>query len=306
VASEVDPAHRLLTQGRESGHGDPAELLGLARLELGGRHVARSPRRVLRLVVVDLARRDDLDRRKRLALEHGHGELPARHEGLAQDVLVVPEGEIERRRKLPGRADDREADGRTATGRLDDQRKAECVDHLLRRGVAWRPCGRWHAGPREQLLRHPLVERERAAEHARASVRDSGHVERRLDVAVLSVAAVQREEHHVGLAEGRQLGKGCAQRPPAHVPELLEGRRLTADFAPQVAGFLDGRDRAVCRVDGYDLVPAAAQSLDDGPPRSQRYASLLARATQQDGDRQAPAHRNPFSSIHESLYSFDR
>ena len=53
----------------------------------------------------------------------------------------------------------------------------------------------------EHALAHRLVHRERAREHARSRCRATGEVEQRLERSVLAGRPVERDEHHLGVAE---------------------------------------------------------------------------------------------------------
>ena len=102
---------------------------GRRRVEVGGDHRLRPAVEVLRLVVVELARRDDLAGHRRLGLVVAeHGALDLARLGTAAsttDLAVEREGRLDRRRQRVRRLRLRDADARSEIGRLHEHRQPE-------------------------------------------------------------------------------------------------------------------------------------------------------------------------------------
>src|SRR5581483_8890610 len=217
-----------------------------------------APGRVLHVVAVHLvAERDDLHGRERDVVQHRDRHLPSRHVLLDDHVRVVAARERGRALELAGAVDDRDAVARPFAARLEDERERS-------RKAAGGIAGAEQAGRRgrdaggdEELLREPLVHRDRAPEDSRAGVGNRHRLEEALDAAVLAVAAVERVERDLD-ALGAEVG--------GHVP-------ADRDLDDVVAA-LSQRGRRGTRAPLRDLAlggEAAAQHPDPRPAISPRH-----------------------------------
>ncbi len=210
----VDAGHPLAFDRGEGGERQLA-----CALPLGG----GDPRRdaelhlallVLGLVVVPLvAGHDDLARfgGDRLAVsEHADLDLDPVDELLDEHLLVVAEGECDRRFELGGVVGFRDPDRRAEPRGLDEHRVGERVGGLLA-AAQGDVAGDRDAAVAQHRLAQVLVHGERRSGHAGAHVGHAGQLEEALHGAVLAEGPVQQREDDVDLAE--RLGEPAVREP---------------------------------------------------------------------------------------------
>ena len=148
---------------------------------------------------VDLARQRR-DRRRHAVAEHADLDLGPLDELLDEHLLVVPEGELDRRRELLLGVHLRDADRRAEPRGLDEDRIAERVlDRIAEPDRVVR--GDRDAAVAHDLLEQVLVHREGRGGDAGADVRDAGELEEPLHRSVLAERAVEDREDDVDGAE---------------------------------------------------------------------------------------------------------
>src|SRR5262245_7330862 len=281
VEPEIHARHPAAVEHPRRGHPQRAHVLGQGLFEIGGAEIFRAAGRVLGLVVVEPALGPDLDDRKRLHAQHRHGELAALDVALEQDFLAEARRLPERGRECLPLLHDRKPDRRAFLVGLDHQREPEPPD--LGRRLAREECSRERlVGPHQQprrrrdpgLLEHPLghrlVDRDRARHHPRAGVGLAGEIEQCLERAVLPGAPVERNQHHLGVADrgGAHQRRGSRRNDGA-----LRDRALLLVARRQ--------QPPVGRVHRQHLVPELAQRLRHPAPGAQRDLAL----------RRGPAHQ---------------
>ena len=166
-------------------------------------------------------------------LEDRDGQVAPGHVALEQHLAVIGKRGDQRGRDVGRRARELDPQGRALRGRLDDNRKlqplldlgqrlggAEFLERGLVEGVEVR--GR-DAAIAHCVLRQHLVERADAGRDTGAGVGDAHHLEDLLHRAVLSVAAMERDECHVGGTRAQLLDEvGSDIDRGDLVPEPLE------------------------------------------------------------------------------------
>src|SRR2546426_196028 len=250
LEKEVHPRHAGAVDGAvrlERELADPPGRLG----RKGGWHrESRLAIRVLRRVVVELARVRDLAGQGGHGLvvpEHAHLDLAAGDGAFDEDLPVVARRLVERPGQGARVADLADPDGRAEIRRLDEAGEAEGVRDPARDALGRPPP--FVAGHHEVLddgqavglehrLHRRLVHPDRGGEHARADVGQVGELEEALDRAVLPVRAVEHDDDdvevaHLGGEAPGGLGPGEARRRGAVDGLGAVGQRLL-DFAGAV------------------------------------------------------------------------
>jgi hypothetical protein len=172
--------------------------------DVGGDHMARPARLVLRVVVVP-AVRQDVGHGERAVAHHGRGELPARRIGLDHHDL----GHLGRqpRRRIRALGHDVDADRGAFVVGLHDIRRRQDMPRLDL-GLAGQAAFH-HGKPLGPVggLGALLVHGERGGEHAGMGVGDAQPFEQALHAAILAPAAMKRVERDVGGDLGKTLGE---------------------------------------------------------------------------------------------------
>ena len=222
-------------------------------------------------VIIKAVPRNDLDERQRFIAEHTGRELASRDILLDEHLILIAEGVQQRFVKLRLRMRNRDADGGAAAawlydaGQLDLRyRFAPAQQHAIRHR---------HARTAKQLLCDPLVHGDRAAERRAARIADAEQIEQRLQLAVLTVAAVQRQKRDVrGAAKLNHTVPDGIREPVRAAPlHRIEVRRGLLNRVRDVAGHAGERIERVLRqvgpaekqVDQTDTVTAALQRGGD-------------------------------------------
>src|SRR3954451_17200311 len=272
VEHEIDAREAAAAEQAEDVHGEPMRALGDRVAELGGADERRAADRVARGEVVEvLLARHGLDDRQRVVAEDRDREGAAVDVALEEDLVRVRERRHERGRHVGRRAGEADAERAALVGGLDDDRELEALldvaerlgrAELLERGLGERvERGRREAGVEHRVLREHLVGAAHAGRDPRGGVRDAEDLEELLDRAVLAVAAVHRDERHVG-----RLGAQTGDEVPADV----DADDVVAEALQRV---LDPRARAqgplpLERPAALQHGDAAHRASDERRPRS--------------------------------------
>src|SRR5438876_1262148 len=291
LEKEVHPRHAGAVDGAvrlERERADPPGRLGRKRC---GHRESRLAIRVLRRVVVELARVRDLAGQGGHGLviaEHAHLDLAAGDGALDEDLPVVARRPVERPGQGARVADLADPDGRAEIRRLDEAGEAEGLRDPARDALGRPPP--FVAGHHEVLddgqavglehrLHRRLVHPDGGGEHARADVGQIGELEEALDRAVLSVRAVEHDDDDVEAAQldgeaAGGLGPGEARRRGAVDGLGATGERLLDRAGGIVRGQRHtrlGRERPQ-RVAAHDPAPVARD-----PDRHHRVTARLER-----------------------------
>jgi hypothetical protein len=230
IAHEVDPA-----PAGAIGHAEGRERRGLqfglgAGVDAARAVILRIVADVFRLVVVELRRRLDADRRQRRILEHAHREFVAADERFREhDGVDGPRFGV-RRRQIRGALDLGDAHARPLRGGLHHHGQTDAFERsgqilgARQHGIVGRGVPRADYDP----LGLELIHGQGRGEHAAARVGDAQPLERALHRAILAPWPVQDDE--------------CTCEAPA--PELC--------------------DRPLLRVEGVGVDAAALQRGEHG------------------------------------------
>src|SRR5256712_848188 len=229
LEKEVHPRHAGAVDGAvrlERERADPPGRLG----RKGGWHrESRLAIRVLRRVVVDLARVRDLAGQGGNGLvvpEHAHLDLAAGDGAFDEDLPVVARRLVERPGQGVRVADLADPDRRAEIRRLDEAGEAEGLRDPARDALGRPPpfvtghhevLDDGQAVGLEHRLHRRLVHPDRGGEHARADVGQVGELEDALDRAVLAVRAVEHDDDDVEVAHlGGETPRGVrpGEGPP--------------------------------------------------------------------------------------------
>ena len=149
-----------------------------------------------------------------------------------------------------------------------------------------RRCGRHepvrsrNAHRAEQALGHVLVHGGRARDVIAARVREACEIQHRLHAPVLTRPAMEREEHHVRLANVESSGVQ-RHRSAAHLCNGGRGRRLRSNAARKQLALIRSGQAARSGVHREHLVPQSAQRRNDLGRTRDGNVALFARPAEQ-------------------------
>ena len=178
----------------------------------------RCPRGILAVVVITTRGRLDLDDghdlRRCGSAPDGDGQLTPHDELLDEHLVAIGERCIERRRELLILRDDVDADARSLLRCLNDERQGERRPYLTRRIRRTLARIEAHAARcrnvlgRQYALCHDFIHGQCGGTHTRARIRNTEHVERALQDAVLAVFSMKGVEYNRGMECLNLLGEG--------------------------------------------------------------------------------------------------
>ena len=172
-------------------------------IELRGAYLEGRARLIFVLVIIPAVLGDDLDDGEGLSAEDSYRELAALDVFFNEDVAVVAERLGHGGFKALAAVNYHNAYRRTRRAGLDDAGEGRPrVEVSVGHEIALEQSAVWggHVAVEENALGDPLVHRYRGSEVVGTGVSDSVEGERRLDGAVLSLAAVEAEEGDIGRA----------------------------------------------------------------------------------------------------------
>ena len=212
---EVHPGHAGAVDGAEGGDRQRADVFGLRRRQLRRNDHLGPIVDVLRFVVVELARRNDLTGNRgfrRVVAEHGAFDLAGfGHRRLDDDLAIEGSCQVEGARQALVLLGFRDADAGAQVGRLHEHRVAQRgLERRERRFSVAFPVVPQHDPVRtdrqavrgEDELHDRLVHADRRRQHARADIGHVGELEQPLNRAVFTVGAVQHRKDDVEVQPG--------------------------------------------------------------------------------------------------------
>ena len=192
--------------------------------------------RVLRLIIVELTHRGDLDLRQHLKLlvsDDRHRDLRARHELLREQLVLIREDILDGLRQRRRLLHDLDADAGALARCLQHRRQPDLLDNQ-RRNLVHTHLTLMHRNilrgrePRrlQHILRVDLVHADSTRADARAGIRNPRKLQHTLNTAVLAALSMQREVRDLRFHREQLADVVMVQVEQRHICEAILLQRL--------------------------------------------------------------------------------